>query len=81
MIKNTQDVQFQYNRGNDLEMYEEGHNQNTDKTDYNPSIQGAMDQRFSQITLSAKIQLAITSSISSTMRFKDIPYMQQGAVT
>jgi hypothetical protein len=55
----------------------------TDNTEYIPSMPVAMDQYISQITLSlqtANVQHAIINNVSSTMRFKDIAYIQQGAV-
>ena len=67
-----------------MEINEEDNKQNVDNTDYIPSISVAMDQYFLPVTMplqTAKVQPSIISSVRSTMRFKDVPYIQQGAVT
>jgi hypothetical protein len=84
LIKNTQEVQFQNIRRNDLEINEEDNKQNIPSIDYIPSISIAMHQYFSQVAMSlqtANVQPRIISNVSSTMRFMDMGYMRQGEVT
>jgi len=83
LIKNTQEVQFQRIRRNNLEINEDN-KQNIHSIDCVPSTSLAIDQYFSQVATSlqtANVQPCIISSVSSTMRFKDMAYIRQGAVT